>query len=165
MCNLLKTDASSIDLHASVNVRVSMSELPVFNPSKCIEVVHWKHVDLPSIENYFEKSTSKQRRLFAHWYYVEQENVELTWIFRTAKLRLKSMSKITSIFCSLILRRRKDVETTWIFRPSKLHRKNTSKRSGNTLIFSFRRIDTISTSNRRQFHVLCPLGWFCNIKS
>ena len=42
--------------------------------------------------------------------------------------------------------------------PSKLYQKSSSNRRGNFSIFSFRIADVISTSNRRRFKVLCPLG-------
>ena len=50
--------------------------------------------------------------------------MEITWIFRPAKLH-----------------RKKYVETTWIFRRSKLHRKSTRKWRGNSSKFDLRRID------------------------
>ena len=52
------------------------------------------------------------------------------------------------------------MKTTWIFRPSKLHRKSTRKWRGNSSKFGLRRIDVISTSNRRGFDVACPLGYY-----
>ena len=48
--------------------------------------------------------------------------------------------------------------TTLIFRPSKLHPKSTRKWRGNSSKFCLRRIDVISTSNRRGIDALRPLG-------
>ena len=77
---------------------------------------------------------------------------------------------------------KKYVETTWIFRPSKLHRKkyveitwisrsfsdfSTSKIMWkwhwNSSKFGLRRIDVVSTSNRRRFDVVCLLRNFYEI--
>ena len=111
-------------------------------PELCRFSIHqnWKDVDLSPI-----KITSNKLHL---------NNVDFLLIDITSnKVRWNDVDfpliKITS---------KKYVETTWIFHPSKLHRENTSKRCGNLSIFSFRRIHVISTSNRRRFDVLCPLG-------
>ena len=78
-------------------------------------------------------------------------------IFRTSNLRWIKYVETTRISSSSKLLQQKFVETTSIFRPSKFHRKSTWKRRGNPSIFCFRRIDIISRSNWRRFHVLCPL--------
>ena len=86
--------------------------------------------------------------------------VEATWIFQPAKLRRKMYVETTCIFQPSKLHRQRYVETTSIFRPLKLHRKSTRKWRGNSSKFGLRHIDVISTSNRRGFDMVCPLG--CN---
>ena len=80
------------------------------------------------------------------------------WIFRPSKLHRRNYVETMWIFRPSKLHRRKYVETTWIFPPAKSHRKSTWKWRGNSLKFGLRRIDVISTSNRRGFDVVCPLG-------
>ena len=84
--------------------------------------------------------------------------VETTWIFWPSKLHRKEYMETTWIFRPAKLRQKKYLETTWIFRPSKLHQKSTQKWRGNSPKFVLRRIDVISTSNRRGFDMVCPLG-------
>ena len=72
----------------------------------------------------------------------------------TSKKVSKNNVHISTIEITLIKVR----ETTWIFRPSKSHRKSTRKWRRNSSKFGLWRIDVISTSNRRGFDVVCPLG-------
>ena len=118
---------------------------------------------------YIEKTlTFRQSKLF--W----KKYIEMTSIFFPSKLHWRKYIETTSIFRSSILCRIKYVETAWIFCPSKLRRKSTSKRQGffayqnyiekirrndvKIRRYFFRRIDVISTLNRRWFNVLQPLG-------
>ena len=65
---------------------------------------------------------------------------------------------MTSIFCPSKLRQTKHVQTTSIFRLSKLRLKKFLEMTWKFVDIFFRPIDVISTSNRRQFDVLCLLG-------
>ena len=107
--------------------------------------------------------------------------VEITWVFWPSKLHRKKYVEKTWIFRLVKLHQKKFVETTWIFQPSKLHRK---KACGNAVNFSIGEItlkkcvewrgnssklglwwiDVIFTWNRRLFDVVCPLGYYTNIK-
>ena len=88
----------------------------------------------------------------------KKEYVGTTWIFRPSKLHRKKYVETIWIFRPVKVRRKKCVETTCIFRSSKLNRKSTCKRRGNLSKFGLRRIHVISTSNRRGFSRVCPLG-------
>ena len=80
--------------------------------------------------------------------------------FCPSKLRQESKLKKRAYFDHRHLStwKQEHVKTTWIFRPSKLHRKTIRKWRGNSLKFALRRIDIISTSNRRGFDMVCQLG-------
>ena len=88
----------------------------------------------------------------------KKEYVGTTRIFRPSKLHRKKYVETIWIFRPVKVRRKKCVETTCIFRSSKLNRKSTCKRRGNLSKFGLRRIHVISTSNRRGFSRVCPLG-------
>ena len=84
--------------------------------------------------------------------------METRWIFRPSKLHRKKYVETTWIFPPSKLHREKYVETIWIFRSEKLHWKSTWKQCGNSSKFGLWHIDVLSTSNRRRFDVMCPLG-------
>ena len=84
--------------------------------------------------------------------------METMWIFRSSKLHPKTYGEITQIFLPARLRQKRYVEKTRIFRSSKLHRKSKRKWRGKSSKFGIRRIDIMSTSNRRGFDVVCSLG-------
>ena len=92
--------------------------------------------------------------------FCRKKYLQIKWISRQKKLHRKKYVEMTWIFLPSKLHGKKCVETTWIFRSAKLHRKSTWKRRGNSSKFGLRRIDVISTSNRRRFDVVCPLGNF-----
>ena len=164
---LIETNASSNDFHDNINNRLSMSELCQFS-------IHQTGIWSKLHQNRALKSESKLL-----W----KKYIEMTSIFHPSKLRRIRYIKITSIFGSSILhqksiskRRRYFANQNYVeqvrrnnfcfllcgkstskrrdFSPSKLHRRNTLKQLGNTTIFSFRRIDVISTSNGCWLHVL-----------
>ena len=126
------------------------------------------------LRNWIEKTTWKQRGFFDQRNCIKKvrgNNVDHSTSvitstkvrgnnedFSTIEIMSKKYVKITWIFQPAKLHQKKYVETTWIFRPSKLRRKSAWKRRGNSAKFGLRRIDVISTSNRRRFDVVCPLG-------
>ena len=125
----------------------------IFRPSK----LHWKKY----VETIWIVWPSK-----LHWKkYVEttwifwtsklhrKKYVETTWIFRPSKLHWKKYVEITWIFQTAKLRQKQYVETMWIFQSATLHQKSTWKWRGNLSKFGLRRIDVISTSNRRRSDV------------
>ena len=71
------------------------------------------------------------------------------------KVRGKNVDISTSEITS-----KKYVEARRIFWPAKLRRKGTWKWRGNSSKFGLQCIDGISTSNRRQFDVVCPLEFW-----
>ena len=126
------------------------------NPWKESKLLWKKYIEMTLI---FHPSKLRRRRyiektaIFGPSILHRKKYVETTWIFRKSKLRRKVTSKYLLVFAHWYhveqsTSKRRD------FSPSKLHRRNTLKQLGNTTIFSFRRIDVISTSNGCWLHVL-----------
>ena len=122
-----------------------------------MEKVRGNDVDFSTIKITLKKVRGNDKD-FSISEITSKKYVETKWIFRPSKSHRKKYVKTTRIFSPPKLHRKKYVETTWIFRSAKLHRKSTWKRRGNSSKFGLRRIDVISTSNRRRFDVVCPLG-------
>ena len=78
--------------------------------------------------------------------------------FWTIEITAKKVRENNMVFSTSKLHRKKYVETTWIFGSAKLRRKSTWKLLGNLSKFTFCQIGVISTSDRRRFDVVCPLG-------
>ena len=117
-----------------------------------LKKVHWNDVDFSPIK-ITSKKVHRKNGDFRPIDITSKKYVETTWIFRKSKLRRKVTSKYLLVFAHWYhveqsTSKRRD------FSPSKLHRRNTLKQLGNTTIFSFRRIDVISTSNGCWLHVL-----------
>ena len=106
-----------------------------------------------------QKKYVKTRWIFRPSTFHRKKYVETTWIFRTLKLRRKKYVETKWIFRPSKLQRKNYVEMTWIFQSAKLHQKSTWIRRGNSSKFGLRRIDVISTSNRRRFDVVCSSGY------
>ena len=126
----------------------------IFNISKTYQKEIWKHPQFFAFQNHIKyaqlhqkKNTSKQR-----WFFVHQNQVE------------KSTSKRRWYFAHRNYIEKNYVETTSIFHPSKLHRKSTSKWRGNLSMYSFQRINIISTSNRC-WVVTLTKGWLRWLKN
>ena len=106
-----------------------------------IEKSAWKKREFFDQRNYVKKITWKQRVFFDQWNQIKKKYSETAWIFRPSYLRWKMY-----------------VETTWIFWSAKVHQKSTLKLRRNLSKFGLRRIDVISTWNRRRLNVVCLLG-------
>ena len=86
-------------------------------------------------------------------------------IFWPEKLYQRKYLETTWIFSSGKICQRKREQTAWTFRPLKLHGQSTRKWRGNSSKFILRRIDVISTINRRGFDLVCSLGYWNEYKA